>query len=158
MQPLFSRALLSRAIFSLIAYAVFFAPLGLVFLLLTELVQQPRFSVDPLFTFLILLLPTYAWGWVPTLTAFMFGVIGSSVFIWFQRRKKLKHSLSFNQLVSAGVVLGACTGSVAMYLWQPSIQISLLAGAFPGACCGLICTLIALEQSDAATFSTRGFA
>ncbi len=60
------RALFSRVFFSLVAYAVFFTPLGLMFLLLLEMLQQPRFNVDPLFTFLILLLPTYAWGWAPS--------------------------------------------------------------------------------------------
>jgi hypothetical protein len=123
------QAFFSRAFFSLVAYAVFFAPLGLIFLLLTEILQQPRFSVDPLFTFLILLLPTYAWGWV-----------------------------SLNTLLLFGAILGSVTGSVAMYLWQPSIQISLLAGAFPGACCGFLSALIAFDNFEMPTFVERGFA
>jgi hypothetical protein len=155
MQALFSRALFSRAVFSLIAYAVFFAPLGLMFLLLTEMFQQPRFSVDPLFTFLILLLPTYAWVWVPTLTAFVFSILSISALILFQRRKKFAQLLSFNQLLWLGAALGAVTGSVAMYLWQPSMQISLLAGAFPGACCGVISTLIASETAGESSYSER---
>jgi hypothetical protein len=123
------QAFFSRAFFSLVAYAVFFAPLGLIFLLLTEILQQPRFSVDPLFTFLILLLPTYAWGWV-----------------------------SLNTLLLFGAILGSVTGSVAMYIWQPSIQISLLAGAFPGACCGFLSALIAFDNFEMPTFVERGFA
>jgi hypothetical protein len=152
------QALFSRAFFSLVAYCVFFAPLGLMFLLFTEILQQPRFSVDPLFTFLILLLPTYAWGWVPTLTAFVFGAASTITLIALYRRKGIIRRFSLNRLLLIGTVLGSATGSIAMYLWQPSLQISLLAGAFPGAFCGFICTLIAFDNFEMPTFVERGFA
>jgi hypothetical protein len=151
------QALLSRASFSLLAYAVFFAPLGLMFLLFTEITQQPRFTIDPLFTFLILLLPTYAWGWVPTLTAFTFGAISTIAIFTLYRRKKTKKSFSLNQLLATGAALGSASGCIAMYLWQPSIQISLLAGALPGACCGFLSTLIAFDNSESKVFE-RGVA
>jgi hypothetical protein len=150
-------AFLSKASFSLLAYAVFFAPLGLMFLLFTEMAQQPRFTIDPLFTFLILLLPTYAWGWVPTLTAFGFGAIATSAVLALHRRKKTKKRFSLNELLALGAALGGISGCIAMYLWQPSIQISLLAGAFPGACCGFLSTLIAFDNSESQLFE-RGFA
>jgi hypothetical protein len=146
------QALFSRAFFSLFAYTVFFAPLGLMFLLLTEILQQP------LFTFLILLLPTYAWGWVPTLTAFVFGAASTIGLYALHRRRRIKRRLSLNQLLLSGAALGATTGSIAMYLWQPSIQISLLAGAFPGACCGFLSTLNAFDNFEMPSFVERGFA
>jgi hypothetical protein len=152
------RALFSRAFFSLVAYAIFFAPLGLMFLLLTEILQQPRFNVDPLFTFLILLLPTYAWGWVPTLTAFVLGAACTLGLYALQRRRRTKKRLSLNTLLLFGAILGASTGCLAMYLWQPSLQISLLAGAFPGACCGFLSTLIAFDSFEMPSFVERGFA
>jgi hypothetical protein len=152
------QALFSRALFSLVAYAVFFAPLGLMFLLFTETLQQPRFSVDPLFTFLILLLPTYAWGWVPTLTAFVLGAVSTTLLITLHRRKRIKRRISLNSLLLMSAVLGGATGCVAMYLWQPSLQISLLAGAFPGACCGFLSALIAFDEFEMPTFVERGFA
>jgi ABC-type Fe3+-siderophore transport system permease subunit len=152
------QALFSRAFFSLVAYAVFFAPLGLMFLLLTEILQQPRFSVDPFFTFLILLLPTYAWGWVPTLTAFILGAASSIGLYALHRRKRTKKRVSLNTLLLFGAILGSATGSVAMYLWQPSVQISLLAGAFPGACCGFLSALVAFDNFEMPSFVERGLA
>jgi hypothetical protein len=152
------QALFSRAFFSLVAYAVFFAPLGLMFLLLADILQQPRFSIDPLFTFLILLLPTYAWGWVPTLTAFIFGAASTIGLYTLHRRKRTKRRVSLNTVLLFGAILGAATGSIAMYLWQPSMQISLLAGAFPGACCGLLSALIAFDHFEMPTFFERGLA
>jgi hypothetical protein len=110
-------AFISRAIFSLLTYAVFFAPLGLIFLL---------------FTFLILLLPTYAWGWIPTLTSFLFGALATIALLFVQHRKEFKAQLSLNQL--------------------------LLAGAFPGACCGFVSTLIQCETGDFPLLLERGFA
>jgi hypothetical protein len=147
------QALFSKASFSLLTYAVFFAPLGLMFLLVTEITQQPRFTIDPLFTFLILLLPTYAWGWLPTLTAFGFGAIATIGLLSFHRRKKTKKRFSFNQILATGATLGAASGCIAMYLWQPSIQISLIAGAFPGACCGFLSTLIAFDNYESPLFA-----
>jgi hypothetical protein len=151
------QALFSKVSFSLLAYAVFFAPLGLMFLLVTEITQQPRFTIDPLFTFLILLLPTYAWGWMPTLTAFVFGAMATWGLLTLHRRKKSKKHFSLNQTLAAGATLGAASGGIAMYLWQPSIQISLTAGALPGACCGFLSTLIAFDNCESKLFE-RGVA
>jgi hypothetical protein len=63
----------------------------------------------------------------------------------------------FSLLLCAGAALGAITGTLAMYLWQPFIQISLLAGAFPSACYGVISTLIASETAGESSYSERGF-
>jgi hypothetical protein len=139
---------LPLAAFTSLVFAVFYAPLGLIFLLLAEVAQQPKFSIEPLFSFMVLLLPSYAWSWVPALTAFLLLAFASTVFTYVRYRKKLTKPLTFKAVLVIGAGLGSLAGLTAMMLWNPSVFMALLSGALPGAVCGFLCSVILLEAHD----------